>query len=73
MFPGKARVQRLTHTHGINARSKRSFVVTTDSEHDLTIAEKLLACDFTPRSLTESGAATSPTSPPTKAGCTWRR
>ena len=45
---GKARVQRLMHTHGIKARSKRKFVVTTDSKHDLPIAENLVARDFTP-------------------------
>ena len=45
---GKARVQRLMHTHGIKARSKRKFVVTTDSKHDLPIADNLLARDFTP-------------------------
>ena len=45
---GKGRVQRLMHTHGIKARSKRKFVVTTDSKHDLPIAENLLARDFTP-------------------------
>ncbi len=67
---GKDRVQRLMHTHGIKARSKRKFVVTTDSKHDLPIAENLLARDFTPGRPTGCGAATSPTSPPQKAGCT---
>jgi putative transposase len=42
------RVQRLMHTNGIKARSKRKFVVTTDSKHDLPIAENLLARDFLP-------------------------
>jgi len=45
---GKDRVQRLMHMHGIKARSKRKFVVTTDSKHDLPIAKNLLARDFTP-------------------------
>ena len=36
---GKDRVQRLMHTHGIKARSKRKFVVTTDSKHDLPIGQ----------------------------------
>ena len=70
---GKDRVQRLMHTHGIKARSKRKFVVTTDSKHDLPIAENRWRVTSRRRSLTESGAATSPTSPPTRAGCTWRR
>lgn len=45
---GKARVHRLMYTHGIKARSKRTFVVTTDSKHDLPIADNLLARDFMP-------------------------
>jgi hypothetical protein len=61
------------HTHCIKARSKRKFVVTTDSKNDLPIAENLLARDFTPAAPDGSGAATSPTSPPTKVGCTWQR
>ena len=40
---GKERVQRLMRLHGIRARSKRKFVVTTDSRHDLTVAPKVLA------------------------------
>ncbi len=35
---GKDRVQRLMRLHGIKARSKRKFVVTTDSQHDLPVA-----------------------------------
>ena len=34
--------------HGIKARGKRKFVVTTDSKHDLPIAPNLLARDFSP-------------------------
>jgi len=45
---GKDRVQRLMRLHGIKARSKRKFVVTTDSRHDLPVAPNLLARDFTP-------------------------
>ena len=45
---GKDRVQRLMQAHGIKARSKRKFVVTTDSKHDLPIAQNLLARDFSP-------------------------
>jgi transposase InsO family protein len=45
---GKARVQRLMQRHGIKARGKRKFVVTTDSKHDLPIAPNLLARNFTP-------------------------
>ena len=40
---GKDRVQRLMQAHGIKARGKRKFVVTTDSKHSLPVAENLLA------------------------------
>ena len=45
---GKDRVQRIMKAHGIKARGKRKFVVTTDSRHSLPIAENLLARDFSP-------------------------
>jgi putative transposase len=73
MRVGKDRVQRLMKLHGIKARGKRKFVVTTDSKHEPAVAENLLAGTSRRRRPTGSGAATSPTSPPTKAGCTWRR
>lgn len=34
--------------NGIRARGKRKFVVTTDSKHNLPIAENLLQRNFTP-------------------------
>jgi putative transposase len=46
---GKRRVQRLMQQHGVRARGKRRFrVVTTDSRHDLPIAQNLLNRNFTP-------------------------
>ena len=45
---GKQRVQRLMRAHGIKARGKRKFVVTTDSKHGLPVTENLLARDVTP-------------------------
>jgi putative transposase len=45
---GKERVRRLMQKHGIRARCKRKFVVTTDSKHDLPIAPDLLQRNFTP-------------------------
>ncbi len=45
---GKERVRRLMKLHGIQARGKKKFVVTTDSKHNLPIAENLLARNFTP-------------------------
>ena len=45
---GKQRVQRLMQQHGIRARGKRRFrVTTTDSRHDLPIAPNLLDRNFT--------------------------
>jgi transposase InsO family protein len=45
---GKERVRRLMKRHGIYARGKKKFIVTTDSKHSLPIAENLLARNFTP-------------------------
>jgi putative transposase len=43
----KQRVQRLMQQHGIRARGKRRFrVTTTDSRHDLPIAPNLLNRNF---------------------------
>ncbi|WP_425551816.1 IS3 family transposase [Ideonella azotifigens] len=39
---GKDRVQKLMQLHGIRAKGKRRFKVTTDSQHDLPIAPNLL-------------------------------
>ncbi len=45
---GKERVRRLMQGHGIRARGKRRFrVTTTDSKHQLPIAPNLLARNFT--------------------------
>lgn len=45
---GKERVERLMREHGIHARHKRRYKVTTDSKHGLPVAENLLKRDFTP-------------------------
>ncbi len=44
---GKARIQKLMQRHGIRAKGKRRFKVTTDSNHDLPIAPNLLDRQFT--------------------------
>lgn len=44
---GKDRVQKLMQQHGIRAKGKRRFKVTTDSKHDLPIAPNLLNREFT--------------------------
>jgi transposase InsO family protein len=45
---GKERVRKLMQRHGIKARGKRKFVVTTDSKHNLPVAPNLLDRNFTP-------------------------
>lgn len=45
---GKERVQRLMQQHGIRAKTKRKFVVTTDSRHSLPVAPDLVQRRFTP-------------------------
>jgi putative transposase len=44
---GKLRVQQLMQQHGMRARGKRRFRVTTDSRHGLPIAPNLLNRNFT--------------------------
>lgn len=44
---GKDRVQKLMQRHGIRARGKRRFKVTTDSRHDLPISLNVLIRQFT--------------------------
>ena len=44
---GKSRVQRLMQQHGIRARGKRRFRITTDSRHGLPVAPNLLDRNFT--------------------------
>ena len=67
-FPAsKERVERLMRENGIHARHK----VTTDSKHgfpSLTICSPETSHR---RHRIKSGLLTSPTSGPTKAGCTW--
>jgi putative transposase len=44
----KGRVERLMHLHGIRARHKRRYRVTTDSKHGLPVASNLLDRTFEP-------------------------
>ncbi|ASW04334.1 IS3-like element ISBxe1 family transposase [Paraburkholderia aromaticivorans] len=44
----KDRVQQLMKLHGIRAKTKRRFKVTTDSNHSLPVAPDLLQRDFSP-------------------------
>ena len=45
---GTERVRRLMKQHGIRARTKRKFVVTTDSKHNLPVAPDLVQRRFNP-------------------------
>jgi transposase-like protein len=45
---GKERVRRLMQQHGIHARNKPKFVVTTDSRHSLPVAPDLVQRRFNP-------------------------
>ena len=47
MRVGKERVRKTMKLHGIKAKGKKRFVVTTDSNHNLPIAPNLLERDFT--------------------------
>ena len=40
-------MQRAMQEHGIDARDKRKFIVTTESKRDLPIAPNLLQRNFT--------------------------
>lgn len=43
---GKERVRKLMQLHGIRAKGKRRFKVTTDSRHDLPISPNVLKREF---------------------------
>ncbi|MBO1011820.1 MULTISPECIES: IS3 family transposase [Betaproteobacteria] len=45
---GKDRVRKLMQQHGIKAKTKRKFVVTTDSRHSLPVAPDLVQRRFNP-------------------------
>jgi transposase InsO family protein len=45
---GKDRVHKLMQQHGIRAKTKRKFVVTTDSKHSLPLAPDLVQRRFKP-------------------------
>jgi putative transposase len=48
-FPaGRERVERLMREHGIRARHKRRYKITTDSKHGLPVADNLLDRNFAP-------------------------
>ena len=48
IWVGKDRVRKLMQQHGIRAKTKRKFVVTTDSRHSLPVAPDLVQRRFNP-------------------------
>jgi transposase-like protein len=57
-FPAnKKRVERLMRDHGIRARQKWPYKVTTDSKHGLPVAEILLDRNFTPSAPNQAWAS----------------
>jgi transposase InsO family protein len=50
-------VRRIMHQIGLFSRVKRKFVHTTDSDHDMAVAENLLDRDFTAASVNKKWAA----------------
>lgn len=46
---GKERVRKLMAEHDIRAKTKRKFIVTTDSKHSLPVAPDLVQRRFTPQ------------------------
>ena len=58
--------------HGIKARGKRKFVVTTDSKHNLPIAPNLLNRNFQPDAPNCVWTSDTRIFKPILAGCIWR-
>ena len=61
---GKERVRKLMQLHGIKERTKRKYKATTDSKHNLPVADNLLQRDFNPPACVADGMV----SPPTRGG-----
>ena len=68
---GRKRVARLMRQHGLCARRRRRFRITTDSNHPLAVAPNLLARQFAAPPPIPHGSRTLRISGPRKAGCTW--
>ena len=64
-------VAKLMRDNGIAAKTARKFRQTTDSNHDLPVAENLLTGSSTRPPPTSRGRRTSRTSRPARAGYTW--
>lgn len=69
---GHNRVARLMRKDGLKAKTIRKFKATTNSDHNLPVAENLLNRDFSPAAPNRPGSLISRTSGRMKAGSTWR-
>lgn len=54
---GKTKVERTMQKHGIRAKTKRKFRVTTDSKHNLPVAPNLLERNFSPEKPNQTWAS----------------
>ena len=70
---GKERVRVLMQRHGIKARTKRKFVVTTDSKHHLPVAPDLVQRRCNPEAPNVLWSGDITYTPPMKVGYTWHR
>ena len=59
IYCGRNRVYRLMKKHGIRSRRIRKFKATTNSKHDLPVAENILNQNFKATKPNESGYRTS--------------
>ena len=66
-------VRTIMREKGLQASQKRRFVVTTDSDHTMPVAENLLNRDFQPDRPNQKWVAASPASRTMRAGCTCRQ
>jgi hypothetical protein len=69
---GKERGRRIMQLHGIRARCKRKFVVTTDSKHPLPIAPDLVQRNFTQTAPNQVWTGDITYIATDGAGCTWQ-
>ena len=68
---GKDRVQKLMQQHGIEARGKRKFIATIDSNHGLPVAENLLNREFKPTAPNAVWTSDITYIATDEGGCTW--
>jgi len=70
---GRYKVRRLMREGGLKPVWKKKFVNTTDSKHDLPVAENLLNRQFNPPKSNQLGHQILLTSVLKQVGCIWQR